>query len=614
MIVKDEEEMLPGCLASAQDAVDEIVVVDTGSTDRTVEIAESFGAKVVHFPWNGSFADARNVSIDHATGDWIVYLDADEHLTPESPAALRKLLGRTWREAFYFVETNFTGGEGSGEAVKHLALRLWRNRPEYRFEGRIHEQKTASMPNYLPERFEKSDVTILHYGYLKTRIAAREKSRRNIELLEQEAEERGLTAFGAFNLGTEYVVAEQPEKALDYLEKSWQLLRRDARWAAEPYAPMLVARLGAMRREAGDVEGTRALVAEGLAVWPDFTDLEFKLALCAVGEKDWATAETHARRCLELGDAPALYSGTVGTGTYLSLALLGQLREAQGDAAGAEEWYRRALAEHPHFVQPVLPLATLMLRRGATPAEVEAVVPQASPSALMFAASACYEAGHAAVAIDWFRRVLDRDKANGAARVGLVEALLAERRYDEVLAEAAAHPDDSVKGRLALTQLVVHAIQGDAAALLALLAETPVPDGERALFAAWANGGTDTLLPADALAPAATLLEVLLKLEEFDAFQALHALYGAIDVPAPTRSELLAAIYFRRGFLDSAADEWIASLQAEPAAGALVGLAHVAVAKGMPEDAVTFCDEALQLEPGNAQAASLRDALLAQAA
>jgi GT2 family glycosyltransferase/glycosyltransferase involved in cell wall biosynthesis/tetratricopeptide (TPR) repeat protein len=613
MIVKDEEEMLPGCLASAQDAVDEIVVVDTGSSDRTVEIAESFGAKVVHFPWNGSFADARNVSIDHATGDWIMYLDADEHLTPESGPILRAQLGKTWREAFYFVETNFTGGEGSGEAVQHLALRLWRNRPEYRFEGRIHEQKTASMPNYLPERFERTEVTILHYGYLKSRIAAREKSARNIELLEAEAAERGLTAFGAFNLGTEHVVAGDDERARDYLEQAWRLLRRDARWKQEAYAPMLVARLGAMRRETGDLDGTRALVAEGLGAWPDFTDLEFKLALCAVDEQDWPTAERHVRRCLELGDAPALYSGTVGIGTYLSLSLLGQLREAQGDLAGAEEWYRRSLAEHPRFVQPMLALANLMFRGGATPAEVEALVPDGSPSALMFAASACYEAGHAAEAADWFRRVLERDPANGAARVGLVEALLSERRYDEVLAAAQAHPDETVKSRLALTELVVHAIRGDGESLRSLLAETPVPDGERAVFAGWAGDAVE-LLPPDALAPAATLLEVLLKLEEFGAFETLHGLYSRIDVPASTRSELLAAIYFRRGFLDSAADEWIASLQAEPAAGALVGLAHVAVAKGMPEDAVTFCDEALQLEPANEQAASLRDALLAQAA
>ena len=199
MIVRDEEEMLPGCLAPLRDVVDEIVVVDTGSTDATVEIAESFGARVVHFPWNGSFADARNVSIDAATGDWIMYLDADEHTEPADAPQLRELLHRTWREGFYLVETNYTGGEGSGAAMTHMALRLWRNRPEYRFSGRVHEQKTHNMPTYLPERWEHTGIRVRHYGYLNQRIRAREKSQRNIALLEQEAREQP-SPFNDFNL------------------------------------------------------------------------------------------------------------------------------------------------------------------------------------------------------------------------------------------------------------------------------------------------------------------------------------------------------------------------------------------------------------------------------
>ena len=101
MIVKDEEELLPGCLEAIDGAVDEMIIVDTGSTDRTVEIAESFSARVLHFPWNGSFSDARNAGLDAATGDWLFYLDADEHLIPEDAPKIRELLGRTWREAFF---------------------------------------------------------------------------------------------------------------------------------------------------------------------------------------------------------------------------------------------------------------------------------------------------------------------------------------------------------------------------------------------------------------------------------------------------------------------------------------------------------------------------------
>ncbi len=100
MIVKNEEEMLPGCLTPLVGVVDEMIVVDTGSTDRTVAIAESFGATVVSFPWNGSFSDARNASLDAATGDWVMYLDADEHLEAEDADTLRDLLQRTWREGF----------------------------------------------------------------------------------------------------------------------------------------------------------------------------------------------------------------------------------------------------------------------------------------------------------------------------------------------------------------------------------------------------------------------------------------------------------------------------------------------------------------------------------
>ena len=170
MIVKDEEEMLPGCLEAVASAVDELIIVDTGSSDRTVEIAESFGARVLRFPWNGSFSDARNVGLEAASGDWLLYLDADEHLVPDDAPKLRSLLGKTWREGFHLVETNYTGGDDSGAAVTHLALRIFRNRPDYRFEGRIHEQKTGNMPTWLGERFETTAIRIRHFGYLKSRV------------------------------------------------------------------------------------------------------------------------------------------------------------------------------------------------------------------------------------------------------------------------------------------------------------------------------------------------------------------------------------------------------------------------------------------------------------
>ena len=129
MIVRDEEEMLAACLESCREAVSEMVIVDTGSSDRTVEIAESFGARVVHFAWSGSFAEARNVGIDAATGDWILWLDADEQLEPGDDARLAELTRQPWREAHWLVETNYTGQQEAGTASQHCPAALAEPRP-----------------------------------------------------------------------------------------------------------------------------------------------------------------------------------------------------------------------------------------------------------------------------------------------------------------------------------------------------------------------------------------------------------------------------------------------------------------------------------------------------
>jgi glycosyltransferase involved in cell wall biosynthesis len=92
MIVKDEEERIGNCLDSIKGIVDEMIIVDTGSSDETVTICKSFGAQVFHFPWNGSFADARNYGLDRATGDWILWLDADEKVDNSDAYKLRDIL------------------------------------------------------------------------------------------------------------------------------------------------------------------------------------------------------------------------------------------------------------------------------------------------------------------------------------------------------------------------------------------------------------------------------------------------------------------------------------------------------------------------------------------
>jgi tetratricopeptide (TPR) repeat protein len=601
MIVKDEEEMLPGCLEPLQGVVDEMIVVDTGSTDRTVEIAESFGARVVSFPWNGSFADARNASIEAASGDWLIYLDADEHMEADDARHLRALLGRTWREGFYLVETNYTGGSDAGSAVTHMALRVWRNRPQYRFAGRIHEQKTHTMPTYLPERFETTRIRVRHYGYLNQRIVSKDKSRRNIQLLEQEAQE-SRTPFTDYNLGSEYLVLGDHAGARMHLDRSWEALREQG-LESVGYAPLLVSRVARARREVGDFEAAVAAVDEGLARFPDHTDLVLEAALAARSRGDLRRAGELAERCLEMGDAPAEYASTTGAGTFLAMTLLAEIHAAQGDRAGQEQILRRCLAEHPDYIAPVLPLVELLVARGVGSAEIDALVPAKVPARLL-AGSAYIEGGRPADAERWFRGALKVQPSNSAARMGLSETLLAQRQYAEAAEVAAGEPADSpIAARAVEAVVFASAVLGRPDGMDAAVerAVTGLVDADADLYRAWATvirGGQPPAALGTAAAPTAVrMLEALLRVTETQAFTTLLGVFGRVQLPERQRRELLATMYLRRGFLESAADEWIAVATTQPDASAMLGLAQVALARGFDQDAVDFAAEAVRLEP-----------------
>jgi tetratricopeptide (TPR) repeat protein len=452
MIVRDEQEMLGRCLASVAKAVDEILVVDTGSRDATVEIARSFGARVIERPWNGSFAEARNASFDAAGGDWLMYLDADEALVGEDAERLRSLTGRTWREAFSVTETSHTGAPGEGTAVVHEALRIFRNRPEYRFEGRVHEQIAARLPAELPERVEASGVRVEHFGYLADVRAARGKSRRNIELLRLQQAEGPASAFLHFNLGSELAAAGEHLAALAELEFAWSLLADAGERGAHEFAPRLVLRLVKALRACERPAAALERAQQALERFPDFTDLVFEQALASValGERDRALAL--AERCLQMGDAPPRYAATLGAGGAL----------ARGLAAVLEAW---------------------------------------------------------------------RELAGGC--------------------------------------------EGPAA------------------------------LGREALAPLRAVLEVLLQAQDFIAFELLAGLLERTPLHLRERRELLAEMYLRHGYAASAAEEWMSVCREQPDARALVGLARVAVARGMAGEARELAAAALSHDPGDAAAAGV---------
>jgi glycosyltransferase involved in cell wall biosynthesis/Flp pilus assembly protein TadD len=617
MIVRDEEEMLPRCLEAVAGAVDEIVIVDTGSQDATIEIARSFGAKVIEFPWTGSFAEARNVSFDAASGDWLMYLDADEVLVAQDIQKLRSLTGHTWREAFYLVETNFTGDLSDGTAVTHNAMRIFRNRPHYRFEGRLHEQIGMRLPGYLPERLEQTSVRVEHYGYLGAVRDAKEKSRRNIELLLAQQAESPPTAFLHFNLGSEYAAAGDGPAALAEFETAWQMIEVDNEQGVYEYVPSLIARLVKSLRVCGRPTDAIERARDGLARFPNFTDLVFEQATAAVALGLRAEAIAYYERCIELGDAPVRYTATVGCGTHLPRLALAELHLARGEVAEARELLEWCISNQPGFFGVVLPFASALLACGVAPeevvSEVEARVDAATPTVRFMLGTALYEAGAGEAAERQYRLVLERQPHSAQARVALAEVLLYLRRYDEAASEAAMLPTDSPLAAMAIrTELFARIVAADFDALADARDRgltVGLPAVEIELFDAWAGLAKGATKPPrlgfGALSLLGVMLEALLRVQQFDAFEKLVALLHASELPAREQHELLANVYARRGFAASAAEEWMAVCREQPDLRALLGLAGIARARGLDEDAAVFATQALALDPECAPARAL---------
>lgn len=625
MIVRDEEQMLPRCLTAVAPAVDEIVIVDTGSTDATVEIAKSFGARVIEFPWTGSFSEARNVSLDAATGDWVMYLDADEVLVGEDIEQLRALTGQTWREAFYLVETSYTGELGDGGALVNNALRVFRNRPEYRFKDRLHEQIAHTLPTYIPGRVEQTPVRVTHYGYLGAVRDAKEKSQRNIELLRKQAAESPTTPFLHFNLGSEYIVAGDLGAATTELRTARSLLAADGNLTSAEYVPSLFTRLVMVLRMSGNLHEADTTAAEGLDLFPQFTDLVLAQARIAQmqGDSDQAAALFH--RAIEMGDAPARYGPMVGSGTFLARLALAELHLELGEIAQARTALEWCVDNHPEFLAVAGPYTSALLRDGVDPGHVTAALAKlgALPAGVRLTVAAVLrQAGAAGEAEGQYRRALDAAPTNTCARTSLAELLLHRGAWDEAAEHAAAVPtDDPYAGlavRIELCSLIGRADADTVQATLRRAGAAGLPAAESTVFETWAaitEGATDTDPVSVAGAPLlGVILETLLRGADGERFVALLPVLEQSRLPRREQRELLAQMYLTYGLLDRAAQEWIAVATDAPDLRSLLGLARIALAQGMAEDVGNFATAALELDPACAEAKALLSALPATVA
>jgi hypothetical protein len=201
MIVKNEEAHLARCLASVAPLGAQVVVVDTGSTDRSVAIAREHGAEVSAFEWTQNFSAARNAGLERARGAWTLVLDADEWLENAAQQTIAQISLQSPECAYALVQKSQESGGGS---VRNWIVRLFPNRPDIRYQHRIHEDVNGSLSRgKIPVL--QTEITIEHSGY-EDPVALKAKVERNRRILEetlQEPLDKGAEAHVRFNLGVE---------------------------------------------------------------------------------------------------------------------------------------------------------------------------------------------------------------------------------------------------------------------------------------------------------------------------------------------------------------------------------------------------------------------------
>jgi tetratricopeptide (TPR) repeat protein len=303
IIVKNEEATLPRTLDSVKGIVDETIVLDTGSSDRTREIAKEFGAKVYRFEWCDDFAAARNECLKYATGDWILVLDADEMLVPQIVPQIKQAIQSDRTLLINLIRQEV----GASQSPYSLVSRLFRNRPDIRFSRPYHAMVDDSVTEILKREPEWKiaalpDVAIWHSGYHKDAIATKNK-------------------FQKAQAAMERYIAYYPNDA---------------------YA---CSKLGALYVESGQIQRGINLLTKGLTVVAIddsiLYELNYHLGIAYRQQQQFAKAKEHYQAAINTNVLPALKLGAYNN--------LGNLLKDEGDLANAEKAYKAALKIDPNF-------------------------------------------------------------------------------------------------------------------------------------------------------------------------------------------------------------------------------------------------------------------------
>jgi GT2 family glycosyltransferase len=342
MIVRDEVDNLPACVETVEGLCDEIVIVDTGSTDGTVEVAQSLGATVVPFAWVDDFAAARNVALDHATGRYAFWLDADDRVDATNADRLRDLFARLDdSDPCAYVMKQLSAGRGgrsTGSVADHV--RLFPIRDDVRWAYRVHEQILPTITAVgIPIRW--TEVEIAHLGYVDGGLCDR-KLERNLRILRAELREKPGNPLVLFNIGWAAIYRSDPKTAIGYLRASLT--------ASSPHDALIrkvYALIAQAHQMLGDPDSALAAIIAGRSLAPDDAGLLYSEGVLRRDRGDLEGAEACWRRVLTHSRRDTFSIVMPGVHSHLTRRKLAALAERRGDAVEALRLWDEVLAECP---------------------------------------------------------------------------------------------------------------------------------------------------------------------------------------------------------------------------------------------------------------------------
>jgi tetratricopeptide (TPR) repeat protein len=352
MIVRDEAAQIEDCLRSVQGFADELVVVDTGSSDDTVARAQALGARVEQIPWPGDFAPARNQALQWVSGDWVLVLDADERLRPEAWAPLRALMA----QPDVLLINLLRHERGAVQSPYSNVSRLFRRHPAIQWSRAYHAMVDDSVAALLEREphWRIADCphpALDHDGYRPELLAQGNKAQRLRSAMEAELERCPGDPYACAKLGSLEVAEGNRQRGLALLQQGLEQCPE----GAHPERYELLLHL-AMAQAAGPSDATEALYRQALAVplAPRLT-LAARLNLAALLLERGACEEAE-----QLCQRATAVAPEIGLGWYN----LGLIRRRQGNLAGALEAYREARRLQPDHPETHQNLAVAELLGG----------------------------------------------------------------------------------------------------------------------------------------------------------------------------------------------------------------------------------------------------------